>query len=406
LLWHHGWTNVTGLKVCRHIGVIHRNPLREHNTDQPSIQPASDLSPERRASGTHFFTTPVKRSRPLQRDGNQGRQVVSTSPEGDVTLHPPNVPKTPGSLRRVSSPRTPWSSQRANIGIRRARQNSVLLGSPARPSHSTRMRQVFEEASLEDTLSHRNYGVIPYPQLPNISRPCPPANRIPASRPSSPPFSRQESPILLNQVSESSSAAPSKIELLRAPARSPNLSESWSGDSDYLVTELHPPAPSPPAFSRPIRDWLGSLDDSFSHEASSASNAQEFSDMEALLSSQKKTKSSKLKESSNIPPCPTLLREGDISPQVSSISDPSDPFRPFDDNLNSFLSCSNGPNRPSSPLKDNTNQHKPIPRSSPQEIPRTDDADAELSSLSPNVCIERGPSRYRSVQNSRSPLRA
>jgi hypothetical protein len=313
---------------------------------------------------------------------------VSTSPGGGE----PNVPRTPGSSRRVSPPRTPWSSQRANIGIRRTCQNSVLLGSPARPGHATRMRQLFEDARLEDALSHHNHGVVLYPQLPNICRPCPSASRMRTSRPSLLPLSRQESPILSIQVSELNSTAPPKIgPLLRASVRSPSLSESWSGDFDYLVTEPLPPAPSPPAFSRPIKDWLVSLDDSFSHKSNSAFNAQEISDMESFLPGQKKTESYRLNESNNRPPLPTFLRDGDPSLRVSSSLDP---FRPFDDNLNSFLSGNNGSNSPSSPIEDNTNQRKTIPRSSPQQVPDTDDGGIGLSSLSPNVCIERGHSRY------------
>jgi hypothetical protein len=355
----------------------------------------------RQAYKSQISSTSVEMSHTSQRDG---RRVASSLSEAGIPLHPSDVPSTPKSSCKLSPSQTPLSSQRANIGIRRARQTSVLLGSPARPSHATRMRQVFEDASLEDALSHPNHGVGIYPQLPNISRTCSLVRRTPASRPSTPARSRLGSPILSVQFNESLSDAPPKIGLLlQASTRSSSLSDSWSGDSDYLITKPPPPVPSPPAFSLPIKEWLDTVtpEDSFIQESSSTTSAQTLLDMEVSRLGQKKTLSPGSKKNKNRPALPALLGDSDSSLQGSSISVS---FCPVNDNFNSSLPCSNGPDSPSSPLRDTTNQRKSMPMNSPTALQETDDGGVELSFLSPDVCTERGPARYRSRQDRRSPL--
>ncbi|KAF2648463.1 hypothetical protein K491DRAFT_248038 [Lophiostoma macrostomum CBS 122681] len=57
----------------------------------------------------------------------------------------------------------------ANVGIRRSDRSSILLSSPARMGHSSRMRDIFENASLGHTRAFCD-DTISYPRLPNISR--------------------------------------------------------------------------------------------------------------------------------------------------------------------------------------------------------------------------------------------
>jgi hypothetical protein len=342
----------------------------------------------------------VEMSHTFQRDGHR---VASSLSEAGIPLHSSDVPSTPKSSSKLGPSQTSSSSLRANIGIRRARPTSMLLGSPARPSHATRMRQIFEDASLEDALSHPNHGTGLYPQLPNISRTCSPVRRIPASRPSTPALSRLGSPILSVHSNESLSDAPPKMGLLlQASAYSSSLSDSWSGDSDYLITEPPAPAPSPPAISLPIKEWLDTVTpkDSFIQESSSTTSVQTLLDMEVSLLGQKKTLSPGSKKNQNRPALPALLGDSDSSLQGSSISVS---FCPFNNNFNSSLPCSNGPDSPPSPLRDTTNQRKSIPMNSPTVLREIDDGGVKLSFLSPNVCTERGPARYRSRRDRRSP---
>jgi hypothetical protein len=66
----------------------------------------------------------------------------------------------------------------ANIGRRRAQHSSsILLTSPARPGHASRMRQIFDAAATPIPTFCRTETAL-YPQLPNISRAASPPTSI------------------------------------------------------------------------------------------------------------------------------------------------------------------------------------------------------------------------------------
>ncbi|KAF2789862.1 hypothetical protein K505DRAFT_365223 [Melanomma pulvis-pyrius CBS 109.77] len=325
--------------------VVHGNILRKQDTDQGSIQPAIDFSHQGYASETQ-----------------PSRDRIG-SPDGRVSPRPSNNPTTPESPKA-----------RANIGIRRARQQSVLLKSPARLGHASRMRQIFELASFDDAAPRRDNGVVLYPQLPNISCPGSPVSPVPSTK-----GSKIHLP-----------AAPEAEVVLQQPPRSPfSSSESWSGDSDYLV-KAPPPAPSPPTLFQPINDWLAmvSSDSSFTHDADPNFSACAFSDAEPVLPDQKQLRDLDTFDSGEMASqSPDAISHNwpQMSPQTSNV------------HLN-----------PHSPLKDIANRHRPTKTSSPQKSYELDDGGVEISPFNPNVCTARGPSRYHNLQSSRSsrqPLR-
>ncbi|KAF2823375.1 hypothetical protein CC86DRAFT_469184 [Ophiobolus disseminans] len=117
----------------------------------------------------------------------------------------------------------------ANVGVRRSNYGSTLLQSPARPGYATRMRQMFDDAveNFESTL---------YPQLPNISRKTfsSPVKTQATTSSTSGLGPLSESMCLSTRLHVAlSSVGETQASL---PHPSERSSGSWSDDSGYIIT--------------------------------------------------------------------------------------------------------------------------------------------------------------------------
>ncbi|PSN70148.1 hypothetical protein BS50DRAFT_306596 [Corynespora cassiicola Philippines] len=133
---------------------------------RPSSQPGADISQTRETSPPQGCATPPSTFPKFHPD---------EAPTGndDTHLQISRAPATPRicKLRTPSRdpPRSPVPS--ANIGLHRSPRASLLLETPARPGHSARLRQLFENATLNSTSPSQRTAPL-YPQLPNVSRTC------------------------------------------------------------------------------------------------------------------------------------------------------------------------------------------------------------------------------------------
>ncbi|KAF2476356.1 uncharacterized protein BDR25DRAFT_375279 [Lindgomyces ingoldianus] len=315
----------------------------------------------------------------------QPHQLVTSteSPDGGVSLHSSDITGTPNI-------RTPPSSKRiANVGIRRSQYTSVLLESPARPSHASRMRQIFEEASFGKVVSSASNGMVAYPQLPNTSRAHSPTDRHPQSS-YGPGF------LLPSNRPDSAEATP---ERLQRPTSSENLSESWSGDSDYLITEHRYHRSSRSISPQPrIDDWLSTVsqEDGFSEEKCVVLRSQATNSVPSassiLPSHYNRTPPPSVLMSSAIPSNPVLAHPGRLHRQVldvclSKTEVDQPPKLEASQYHGILLPPETPPGTTRSQLKQSCTPHESID---------LDDGGIQLSPLSPNVCIARGPSRYHS----------
>jgi hypothetical protein len=141
------------------------------------------------------------------------------------------------TARSPSSQRLDPSNRIANIRTRRSNYGSTLLRSPARAGYAMRMRQMFENAGR----SHHELQAtnsISYPQLPNISRKAspPPVRSLimgGISQQATPHGSSSYHPESLC-VSQNPPLAMSQTSF---PHPSKRSSGSWSDDSGYIVTK-------------------------------------------------------------------------------------------------------------------------------------------------------------------------
>jgi len=305
---------------------------------------------------TQVPSTPTRRSHPPQWDGNLDHSNEPRSPDGGVSIYPPNVP---GTLPSPNPSLTPQSSPRANIGIRRAPLNSLLSGSPARPGHATCMRQIFEDAS-----THQRDKIVSYPQLP-----IPPSTTV-----------------VLQPLRRSSTSS----------------SESWSGDSEFLVP-APTRAPSPP-ISQEIDEWLDSLslEDSFSFgksiELEASDDLEPVSEAHVVAQPSESIKRTIAETTSS-----ESLSHSQTHPCIRTTAGTSDPFQPFDDRQSSFITPSKRFYELPIPFKDITNQRLSSQRDIPQERHELKDGGVELHPLSPNVCTKRGVSHGYHFDHASSP---
>ncbi|KAF1832734.1 hypothetical protein BDW02DRAFT_631799 [Decorospora gaudefroyi] len=297
----------------------------------------------------------------------------------------------------------------ANIRVRRV-HGSRLLQSPARAGHAARMRQIFEEAGREQPTPQGDRGVL-YPQLANISR-----------RASPPPeYSRQAHsplpPIHRPQTLWMSTDPFHIVPQVNEAQVSDGSSESWSDDSGYLIRKSRTrPAGLTVSSKERIADWLASV----------SSEGEEALDANGHLCDDQEDPLLDLDDNDN----DTLSLKPDDSPSSyvergQWLASPQpDPFIQDDYNnssspllLNSQMnlsppSPSNSPYVTHSTVTIRTGRPRPRPRlrplpasgvsfspHSPSPPVLLEEGGIQLSPLSPNVCIERGPGRNHSARS-------
>jgi hypothetical protein len=340
------------------------------------------------------------------------------SPDGGVVLEPTDgvysqlttsnifinhshtqTPATPSRLLAPDAfPTLP--SRLANIRIRRANNGSALLQSPARAGHAARMRQIFEDAGRDHQSLLHEQGVF-YPKLPNVSRkasPPPEHNRDGLhSTPTSSAVRRPESSCMPTSSFRIESHEP-QVNSLRVSEQS---SESWSDDSGYFIAGPRKRISNltgPPQDR--ISDWLTSV----------SAQEQEICIIEDVLDRQSTSHPSPRSS-------PSRLSENNISnnntpksPHQFTTTTIQDPFLETDSSLRTSPLFKALP-----PQRLSVHQH--TPNQAPTQTHSTatitirshqpsaklsilKDGGIQLSPLSPNVCIERGPSRYHSGRTS------
>ncbi|ORY08740.1 hypothetical protein BCR34DRAFT_389907 [Clohesyomyces aquaticus] len=347
--------------------------------DHDRIQPASEF---RRIVG-NWHDQVLSASAPLcQHDELAQGAGLSRSPNGGVNLWSDDT----------YTQTRPLSLRLANVGVRRSRHSS-LLESPARAGHSSQMRRMFEKANLGNTLPSNN-GVVLYPQLPNISRECSPVARFEAHR-------KSRGPLLPRSGPNSGAETP---EQLHSPAVSEHSSESWSGDSDYLVTEHHVSHASPDSASHPfIDDWLSTLSD-----GDRSSQGSAFRLPFGIASPVDENNTEDVSCHSHVHSTPSSVAMSQLS--ISGPSSRESRRRVSDRCLTSsefrrrqcadMAALQDRSKRlcPQTPPSGRATQSKPREVCTPRQSADLDDGSVELSTLSANVCVERGPTRRHSVR--------
>jgi hypothetical protein len=322
-------------------------------------------------------------------------------------------------------------SKLANIRIRRCNNGSTLLQSPARDGHAARMRQIFEEAGREQHTPQVDKGVL-YPQLPNISRKTSPPPEYHTPQPS--PIRRPES------LCMSTSSFQIKPQQLQVPASEPS-SESWSDDSAYFIAGSRRRTTSNAVCPKErITDWLvsvsaseweeGFIDPKDGDRCNSRESMQYtqpelddyFTSKDAGYASSPHSENRKY-----YPPLHPTTQDPFIQNENSTCTSTSTSggaslfkrnWSPSDYATTPPISIPNTTQstviiRPHpSPTKrrdTNTTASRPTPLhlTTPQRSPTKtlileEEGGIQLSPLSPNVCISRGPARYHHSLHRRS----
>ncbi|KAF2643473.1 hypothetical protein P280DRAFT_478233 [Massarina eburnea CBS 473.64] len=401
------------------------SPLSHGASADHPAQPGTENSRIEQTRVVHRPMTPATPLQPCQRSGRN----LSQSSDGGVSLDEPQTP-----VRRTARcpPTTPSLSMSANVGRRRAQHDSMLLRSPARPGHSSRMKQIFQEAGMA-TPCHDSVTL--YPQLPSISRASSPESREQRCQILVPNIAGNHHGLILPSP-EALSALPDIEQGCESPAlSSEHFSESWTDDSEYI--NLGPrDRRSMESSQNLVLGWLGTVsetdgpdgnivpDDVLSKcDTSLEHNGQDLNTTVQPPAGEKK-QSRPLYDSHLLPSKTTHFR--------ASQAPPSDPFVTRHDSAieslverryistESFrkpplsartqrhisdtckrLYLDNPVSSPTNDLASSSpcglrNRHTPVPK----DMQDRDDGGIQLSPLSPNVCIERGPSRYHSARNS------
>ncbi|KAF5850648.1 hypothetical protein GGP41_010302 [Bipolaris sorokiniana] len=334
---------------------------------------------------TDNISTPVTpadrfRTRPLRNDSAESSLDAAVASPNRAYAHPclhhdsanyPNaLHNTPPLKPAESRPRPVSPLGLANVRIRRSHHGSRLLQSPARAGHAARMRQLFEDASHEQQTLQPAH--LPYPQLPNIS-------------------AKASSPLArcghVHNHSQQATSPVRRLESLCIPTTllpsprpgfaktSQQSSESWSDDSGYLIPGSRS-KPNPKSIRASVLDdhiskWLTGVSTPNGHEPyakppqPNTYSRPQFCQRSSSNFSETASRSGQ--EALEAPSANTVTIRDVFHTRTESTIHPTTPLhsRPRDAN-NQVLSP---------------------------------DPDLELSPLSPNVCIERGPSRYHSSRN-------
>ncbi|USP82629.1 uncharacterized protein yc1106_09903 [Curvularia clavata] len=371
-----------------------------------AIQPVPSIDSQRGSISTPVTPDYRFRSRPLRNNSAkvslQGH--APPAPPNHAYAHPcchgdstncqnarPATPP-PKPLELTPGPSSPLGL--ANIRIRRPPHGSLLLQSPARAGHAARMRQIFEHASREQQPPQPTKPLL-YPQLPNVSRKASPPLA------SMPNYCQQASPTRLPQQSLCMSTASSRAGFRHAQAvfaMSEQSSESWSDDSGYLLTRSHI-SKLAPAFvpDDRITEWLTSVStpDYEEHDA----HVQDYDAPCRYSSSELSDNASSGLAQQPLESRPVKVTIEDVSPgqglTYTRDSVPLKPSFPLKELITDHVSTAH----PTTPIHSYYSDAIHPLLSSANEV-------IQLSPLSPNVCIERGPSRYHSSRNTQYSNRA
>ncbi|KAF2856617.1 hypothetical protein T440DRAFT_4302 [Plenodomus tracheiphilus IPT5] len=370
-------------------------------------------------------------------------------PDGGVALSP-----TETTFGNSAHPRRNLASdtpcRRANVRTRRSQHGSVLTQSPARAGHASRMHQIFEDAGRGHTASAGARGVL-YPQLPNISRRASPLKHkhtqdTPNVVGGESDFQPESSCRSTGSIFIGSQADPPPTYRLPVTERT---SGSWSDDSGYIVADISRKSGILVSPSQRIQDWLLTIDEAVGFEATAegteerhiqhtdttqprvhaevryrlpADNIESLSSSVALSYSWTEPTASLLAvDKANDPFVSNDLVHVRSTPWVPRNSCRSIRIPPVPDRFKEYVSDScerlkfdQTTSKTAAKIKSDA-EKTVTPRKTPAPIrPQyirasgSENSDAqgdggiELSPLSPNVCIERGPSRYH--KSPKSPI--
>ncbi|KAF2741421.1 hypothetical protein EJ04DRAFT_3612 [Polyplosphaeria fusca] len=378
------------LPVAAHSCGLHIDDLR----DQHAIQPTTPFRRHEKTNATTYAEplTPFHQSR-LSGPCNLQHVPHADSPRLSI------APDPPGHDMQTSPLRTPSSTRIANVGIRRSHHASILLGSPARPGHTKRMNQIFADSSRENKTPQCAQN-ISYPPLPDISDHYEPATWIQEQNRSSEGkiINLQQGCLLPPGLAQSAASAKQPRNALPGSLMG-DSSGSWSGDSSYLTVDAGPRTHFPVALTQPrVEDWLSSL---------SLSTNTPHGDI-SLSDARHRDHSTDSSDGGDFTTCheqlsPHLVDRphfGSRSSGSSSLASQIDLSFKHDDGLlaqseaheDGTAAATKVCSSPETPLRTRLRQPSSIALHGEEE---PDDGGIELSPLSPNVCVERGPSRYR-----------
>lgn len=344
----------------------------------------------------------------------------ATSPDGGINLRScePSPVSTSTGFPRLSTAQPTSPTVIANTRVRRSEYGSFLLQSPARAGHATQMRRIFKDANHTFHGSQQPRSKL-YPQLPNISRKAsPPPVRDLASLGTSvcrSPKYRPESLCLSTKLL--STASQRGVLQVSQGNQSEASAGSWSNDSGYIVTGSRDRRSEPTIPSKDrILDWICGISEGEadvncenSHEEVSVTIVQQCEEEE--------------REASLV--WPHRKHAHPLVPQGQSKID--DPFLSHSRENNTITSSQIGSGRrsPTSLMLNHCvpshfsdtcrtldfDSHKennqPLPEAKTEattplqysvKTTPIDYQDLEEGGiqLSPNVCVERGPSRHHS----------
>lgn len=346
----------------------------------------------------------------------------SPSPNGGIALRSETLTDSFVDLRTTLSPRTP--SAAANTRIRRSRHKTVLTQSPARASYASRMRQIFEDASRE--CGAANHGGTLYPQLPNISRRAsPPAHNTNVHM--------NDAYSKLSDSRLGSLIQSADLPLVEPQFEQPSVtcltlckrtSGSWSDDSGYLIAETYRKPGLEASPTARVHAWLSCVAGALQPEddARLIDREERYINrygLDSALSMDPFIERMPFCSQKTMAEDPSLYDECHSNAnRQSAKKDGPDRFyrqanpqaleRDMSENCKQLYYCENTPTAVSGDRSCSTPilQTKPLPKTgekldhtvttSPVSRLGLDDGGIELSPLSPNVCVERGPSRHHS----------
>ncbi len=291
------------------------------------------------------------------------------------------TPNTP-LLQRSKEFQTLTSPSNAANSSARRRRDTALLHSPARRSHSACMRQIFD--------NKQQYAFqlpvppdMSYPSLPNVSRPISSLReRLAMGSPTTRVQSRQPPPLSKDATEAPSAFEPQPRYILDHHS---TPSESWSGDSGYLYADgSSVPTDAAAAASSVVRvsDWLSATFDNKSEctwDAVSEDIKQDFTPVRSHFITHSNSAHDREKLLTNDPRIDICQSRLSVLGQHWR-SDKC--TRPNSDDLET------------QEAEQRSNCTGTGIDSAPTPGDRIGPGGLGPSSLSPNVCTDRGPSRY------------
>lgn len=355
---------------------------------------------------------------PSQLDQATEQLEAVNSLDGGINLQTPERGKS-HVTRGLILPEPESPTRAANIRIRRSNYGSRLLQSPARAGYATRMRQMFEDAGHHHHEEQGNAAMLLYPQLPNISRKAVPSpirspNRSSAAHQAITPASftyQPESLCLSNKLSLAASSAGAPHASLLCPSE--RSSGSWSDDSGYIVTTRSRSCSSTVASDERIRTWLLELCDYKMENAQEgidkdlppASNASSYQDTAVSVPDEAPIGTNG--EASPFPQDPFVCNGNAPSlaelheKRVATAFFDRRPTRDISDVCKSLKLDYLNQTYTTSPRQvvgtsAETDLYTEEAKNWVREGELLEEGGVQLSPLSPNVCVERGPPRYHS----------